>query len=185
LSDAQADRPFEIVREDVVYESSLLRVVRATVQGPDGSEFERDVVHHPGWVAVVPVTDDGHVVCVRQFRAAVGRWLLEIPAGICDVDGEPPEDTARRELAEEAGFAAAHLELGATIHNSPGFADEQGWVFLATGLTEVPTDRQGAEEDHMEVVRVPIAGAARLIADGEVTDAKTVAGLLLAVARQR
>ncbi len=175
--------PFRAVSENVVYESSLLRVARATLAGPDGSEFERDVVHHPGWVAVVPITDDGHVVCVRQYRAAVGEWLLEIPAGIRDVGGEPPETTARRELAEEAGLAAGTMELAATLHNSPGFADEQGLVFLATGLSEVPTDRQGVEEEHMEVVRVPVADAARLVASAEVTDAKTVVGLLLAAAR--
>ncbi len=175
---------FIAVGEDVVYESRLLRVARGTFQAPDGSEFERDVVHHPGWVAVVPLADDGQVVCVRQFRPAVSAWLLEIPAGIRDVDGEAAELTARRELAEEAGLAAEHVELMATIHNSPGFADEKGWVFLATGLSEVPLDRQGVEEDHMEVVRVPLDDTARLIAAGEVTDAKTVIGLLLAARRQ-
>ena len=175
--------PFQAVSEDVVYQSRLLRVARATFQAPDGTHFERDVVHHPGWVAVVPLTDDGDVVCVRQFRAALQAWLLEVPAGICDVDGEEPEVTARRELAEEAGLAAERVELVATIHNSPGFADEKGWVFLATGLSDVPLDRQGVEEDHMEVVRVPVADAARLVADGEVTDAKTVVGLLLASTR--
>jgi ADP-ribose pyrophosphatase len=177
------DVPFAAVSEDVVYESRLLRVARGTFRAPDGSTFERDVVHHPGWVAVVPVTDDGHVVCVRQYRAAVGTWLLEIPAGIRDVGGEAPEVTARRELTEEAGLTADSVDLVATIHNSPGFADEQGFVFLATGLTEVPTDRQGIEEDHMEIVRIPIADAARLVAAGEVTDAKTVVGLLVAAAR--
>ncbi len=178
------DPPFRATGEDVVYQSRLLRVARGRFRAPDGTEFERDVVHHPGWVAVVPLTDDGHVVCVRQYRAAVGQWLLEIPAGICDVDGEEPEVTARRELAEEAGVAAEHVELVATIHNSPGFADEKGWLFLATGLSEVPVDRQGVEEDHMEVVRVPVSDAARLVAEGGVTDAKTVVGLLLAAARR-
>ena len=175
------DPPFRAVGEDVVYESRLLRVARGTFGAPDGSTFERDVVHHPGWVAVVPVTGDGHVVCVRQFRAAVGSWLLEVPAGIRDVGDEPPEVTARRELAEEAGLAAEEIALVATLHNSPGFADEQGLVFLATGLTDVPTDRQGVEEHHMEVVRVPLADVPRLVSSGEVTDAKTVVGLLLAV----
>jgi ADP-ribose pyrophosphatase len=177
------DPPFRAVAEDVVYESRLLRVARGRFLAPDGSEFERDVVHHPGWVAVVPVTDDGHVVCVRQFRAAVGRWLLEVPAGIRDVEDEPPEVTAGRELAEEAGLAADTMELVATIHNSPGFADEEGMLFLATGLTEVATDRQGVEELHMEIVRVPLADAAGLVASGEISDAKTVVGLLLAAAR--
>ena len=178
-------QPFEPVGEDVVYQSRLLRVARGRFIAPDGSEFERDVVHHPGWVAVVPLTDDGQVVCVRQFRAALGTWLLELPAGIRDVGGEALEVTARRELAEEAGLAAQHLELLATIHNSPGFADEQGWVFLATGLTDIPFDRQGVEEDHMEMVRVPLADAARLVTTGEVTDAKTVVGLLLTSSRAR
>ncbi len=178
-----SSEPFEAVSEDVVYESRLLRVARGTFRAPDGSTFERDVVHHPGWVAVVPVTDDGHVVCVRQYRAAVGRWLLELPAGILDVDDEPPAVAARRELAEEAGLAAEEMELVATIHNSPGFADERGLVFLATSLSDVPLDPQGVEEDHMEIVRVPLADAPRLIACGEVTDAKTVVGLLLAAAR--
>ena len=177
------DPPFSLVSEDVVYESQLLRVARGTLRGPDGADFERDIVHHLGWVAVVPLTDDGHVVCVRQFRAAIGSWLLEIPAGIRDVGDEPPEVTAGRELAEEAGLAAESIELVATIHNSPGFADEKGLIFLATGLREVPTDRQGVEEDHMEVVRVPVAEAAGMVARGEVTDAKTVVGLLLAAAR--
>ena len=175
--------PFRAVAEDVVYESRLLRVARGRFSAPDGSVFERDVVHHPGWVAVVPVTDDGQVICVRQYRAAVEAWLLEIPAGIRDVGDEPLEATARRELAEEAGVGARKMELLATIHNSPGFADEQGWIFLATGLSEVATDRQGVEEHHMEVVRVPLADVARLVAAGEVTDAKTVVGLLLAAAR--
>jgi len=177
------DPPFCAVGEDVVYESRLLRVACGRFRAPDGSEFERDIVHHPGWVAVVPLTADGHVVCVRQFRAAIGRWLLEIPAGIRDVGDEPLEVTARRELAEEAGLAAESLELVATIHNSPGFADELGFVFLATGLTEVPTDRQGVEEHHMEVVRVALADAPRLVSRGEVTDAKTVVGLLVASSR--
>ena len=171
------------VGEDVVYQSRLLRVARGRFVAPDGAEFERDVVHHPGWVAVVPVTADGQVICVRQYRPALGTWLLEIPAGIRDVDGEEPELTARRELAEEAGVAAERVELVATIHNSPGFADERGLIFLATGLTEVPLDRQGPEEAHMEVVRVGLTEVAGLVASGQVTDAKTVVGLLLAAGR--
>lgn len=177
------ERPFQAVGEEVVYESTLLRVARGTFRSPDGSEFERDVVHHPGWVAVVPVTDDGQVICVRQYRSAIDAWLLEIPAGIRDAGDEPLEVTARRELAEEAGLAAENMELLATIHNSPGFADEQGWIFLATGLAEVPMNRQGVEEHYMEVVRLPLAHASRVVAAGDVTDAKTVVGLLLAAAR--
>lgn len=184
MTEHAPDAPFLALSEEVVYQSWLLRVARGRFRAPDGAEFERDVVHHPGWVAVVPLTDDGHVVCVRQYRPALGVWLLEVPAGLRDVHGEPIEITARRELAEEAGLAAERMELVATIHNSPGFADEQGFVFLATGLTEVPLDRQGEEEQHMEMVRVSLAEIPDLVATGAVTDAKTVVGLLLAVARQ-
>jgi len=172
--------PFRIVGERVVYESRMLRVAVATVQGPEGPTFERDIVHHPGWVAVVPVDEAGQVTLVRQYRAAVGRWLLEVPAGLRDIDGEPPEETARRELAEEAGLACTGLELLTEVVNTPGCSDEGGLVFLATGLCEVPLDRQGAEEQHMDVLQVALAEVPDLIATGEITDAKTLVGLLLA-----
>ncbi|MDQ3757013.1 MAG: NUDIX hydrolase [Actinomycetota bacterium] len=172
--------PFRRLGEDERYRGPLIAVATATFADPDGGTFERDVVHHPGAVSVVPLRDDGRVVLVRQYRAAVDRHLLEIPAGKRDVDGEPPEDTARRELVEEVGLEAERLELLAEFFNSPGFCDEHSYVFLARGLTSCATDLQGVEEQHMTVEEVALAGVPGLIAAGEITDAKTIIGLCLA-----
>lgn len=140
---------------------------------------------HPGAVSVVPVlnTSDGPVaVLVRQFRAAIDADLLEIPAGKRDVEGEAPELTARRELAEEVGLQAGRLVPLAQYYNSPGFTDELSHSFLALDLTPVPDERQGLEEEHMTIERVPLADVAPMIADGRLVDAKSIIGLLLAIA---
>lgn len=171
---------FRKVGEEELFRGSLVQVAKATFEGPDGQRFDRDVVHHPGAVVVVPVTDSGTVVMVRQYRAAVQHELLEIPAGKRDVHGEPPETTAVRELAEEVGKRADRMELLARFYNSPGFTDELSWLYLATGLTEVPLDRQGHEEQVMSIVEVPLESAPELIRRGEIMDAKSIIGLSLA-----
>jgi ADP-ribose pyrophosphatase len=140
-------------------------------------------VRHAGAVAVVPLHADGTVTLVRQFRAALGVELLEIPAGLRDIVGEPDERTAERELVEEAGLAAEQIERLVSFHNSPGFCDESVGVFLATGLREVPDDRQGIEEQHMTLERVPLEEALAMIDDGRITDAKTIIGLTLTASR--
>ena len=148
---------------------------------PDGEEFERDVVHHPGAVSVVPVVDDGTAaILVRQYRAAIDRDLLEIPAGKRDVAGEPPELTARRELEEEIGMRAGRLEQLAEFYNSPGFCDEHSFVFMARDLEEVANSLQGVEEQHMTVERIALDDVPSLIAAGEIVDAKSIIGLMLA-----
>ena len=121
-----------------------------------GVVFDRDVIRHPGAVAVVAITDDDAVVLAQQYRGAVDRWLLELPAGTCDVEGEPPEVTANRELAEEVGYSAAVLTLLTRCAITPGFCDEYASIYLGTGLTPVPFDRQGIEEGFMRVIEVPL-----------------------------
>lgn len=158
-------------------------LVTARFQGPDGTEFARDVIHHRGAVAVVPLHEDGTVTLVRQYRTALEHDLLELPAGIKDVVGEPEASTAERELVEEAGLTAASMEHLVTIHNAPGMSDEVIALYLAEGLTAVPHDPQGAEEMAMTVERMPLAEAVAMIADGRITDAKTIVGLLLAERR--
>ena len=150
------------------------------LEGPGGERFEREVVHHPGAVVVVPVTGEGRAVMVRQYRAAVRDELLEVPAGKRDVDGEPTEETARRELAEEVGLQAGRLDLLARFYNSPGFSDEFTWLYLARQLDEVPHDRQGAEEMAMAVEEVALSDVAGLISSGAIQDAKSIIGLCLA-----
>ena len=163
------------------YRGSLISVATGRFAGPDGDEFERDIVHHPGAVSVVPVVDQGEsVLLVRQYRAAIDQDLLEIPAGKRDVDGEPPEGTAARELAEEIGMRAGRLDKLAEFYNSPGFCDERSYVFLGRDLTECATDLQGIEEQHMTIERVPLVDVPGLIATGDIIDAKTIIGLCLA-----
>jgi 8-oxo-dGTP pyrophosphatase MutT (NUDIX family) len=172
---------FTYLGEDVKFRGWRIALTEARFRAPDGAVFTRDVVRHPGAVAVVPVTADDEVLLVRQYRGAVDRRLLEIPAGTRDVDGEPPEETARRELLEEVGVDARHLRLLGTMLNSPGFCDQETYLFLATGLDPGPTARHGVEEENMEVVPVPLADVDRLLAAGELVDGQTVMGLLLAL----
>jgi ADP-ribose pyrophosphatase len=174
--------PFRKRGERELYTGSLISVATATFDGPEGA-FDRDVVHHPGAVSVVPLLDDGKVLLVRQFRAAIDADLLEIPAGKRDVQGEPPETTAHRELAEEVGMKAGRLELLAEFYNSPGFCDEHSFVYLGRGLTECDNDLQGIEEQHMTVEQVALADVPTMIADRRITDAKTIIGLSLALQR--
>jgi 8-oxo-dGTP pyrophosphatase MutT (NUDIX family) len=117
---------------------------------------------------------------VHQYRPALDGWILEVPAGTCDVEGEPDDVTARRELAEEVGYAAAELDLLARCAVTPGFCDEFTSVYLATGLTPVPTDRQGIEERHMRVEPIPLARFDQLVDDGAIVDATTILGVGLA-----
>lgn len=157
--------------------------VKALFEAPDGVQFERDIIHHPGAVAVVPLHDDGTVTLVRQYRSSLEHQLLEMPAGVCDVDGESDERTAERELAEEAGLAATTIEHMVTIHNAPGMSDERIAIFLARGLVAVTGDPQGAEEEAMTIERVALSEALEMIDDGRITDAKTIVGLLLLARR--
>jgi len=172
---------FQHLSDEVIHRGHIITVCRSDFVAPDGTEFQRDIVRHPGAVSVVPLLDNGEVVLVRQYRAALDRHLLEIPAGKRDVAGEPLEETARRELVEEVGLYPGTLRLLARFHNSVGFSDEESNVFLGTDLREADTDRQGIEEEFLEVVRVPLADAPGLIASGTITDAKTVIGLTLAL----
>ena len=172
---------FRKLSERVVHEGVLITTVEATFADPSGETFERDLVHHPGAVSVVAVLGGGdQVLLVRQYRAAVDRTLLEIPAGKRDVDGEPPEVTAGRELEEEVGMRAGNLRKLAEFYNSPGFCDEHSHVFLATELEEVEVTAHGVEEEHMTIETVALADVPRLIASGELVDAKSIIGLTLA-----
>jgi 8-oxo-dGTP pyrophosphatase MutT (NUDIX family) len=174
---------FTRLSEREVFRGHVIQVTVGTFRGPDGSTFERDVVHHPGAVAVVPLLDDGHVALVRQFRAPINRLLLEIPAGIRDVTDEPTELTARRELAEEVGLEASTFELLCEIDNAAGFCDERYSIYLARGLTAVENSLQGIEEQHMSVEHIALDDVPELIVSGELTDAKSVIGLTLTMRR--
>ena len=176
---------FSHLGDTVLHTGYVISLSRSQFQAPDGTLFERDVVRHPGAVSVVPLLESGEVVLVRQYRAAIDQMVLEIPAGKRDVPGEPTEVTAQRELIEEVGFAAGRLDLLSRFHNSIGFSDEESFVYLGRDLTERRMDRQGIEENFMDVVLVPLEQTPAMIGSGEITDAKTVIGLSLAIALLR
>jgi 8-oxo-dGTP pyrophosphatase MutT (NUDIX family) len=179
-ADPSSAEPFRVVQRAMLAEAGFLALERVTVSGPGGEEFDRHVVLHPGAVAVVPVDGDGDALLVRQYRVAVGRALLEVPAGKRDVPGEPPEATAARELEEEIGRRPGRLDLLCEFYNSPGFTDEHTTVFLATRLVDGARAATSAEEQAMSLERVPLADVETLVAAGEIVDAKSIIGLLLA-----
>jgi ADP-ribose pyrophosphatase len=154
-----------------------MRVVRARFVGPHDEGFERTIVRHPGAVAVLPLHADGSVTLVEQYRPALDATLLELPAGTRDRPDEPEQRTAERELVEEAGLEADRWRHLATFHNAPGMSDEVITLFLAEELREVEHDRQGVEEHHMTVVRLPLDAALAMVREGTITDAKTIIGL--------
>jgi 8-oxo-dGTP pyrophosphatase MutT (NUDIX family) len=172
-----------------VHRGHVWSVVVGSFSSPDGIVFERDIVRSPGAVGIVPVLYDpeGHpsVVLVRQYRPSCGFELIEIPAGMRDVPGEPTESTAHRELAEEVGLAADSMTRIARFHPSPGMTDSTTEIFLATGCEPIQRDLQGPEEEHMTELHLPLADALALIDNGTITDAKTVIGLRAAADQLR
>jgi ADP-ribose pyrophosphatase len=175
---------FTPVGEETLLDGRIARFTKVRVRGPDGHEFERQILRHPGVVATVPLHDDGTVTLVRQYRTAIDRELLEIPAGTRDVAGEDPASAAARELAEEAGLAAGQLEELTTYFAAAGLTDEAIVLFLARSLTPVPDDRHGPEELAMTVERIPLDEALAMVDDGRITDAKTIIGLTMTARRR-
>jgi 8-oxo-dGDP phosphatase len=173
---------FETVDSEVLHDG-FSKVRRDQVRTPGGHEVEREIVEHLDAVAIVPVMDDGSVLLLRQYRHPLGRYLLEIPAGLLDVEGESPAEAAQRELIEEVGHRADELTELVRFQNSAGWTDEHTTVYLARGLhaTEPPEEFEPhAEEADMEVVRLPLTQAIEQAERGSITDAKTLIGLLLA-----
>jgi ADP-ribose pyrophosphatase len=171
---------FHRVSEEELLRAWLFRVDRFHLLDPDGKPFDRFVLRHPGAVTVVPVHDDGRVTLVRQYRAAVDALVLEIPAGTRDRDGEEPEATARRELAEEAGLEASDWELLVGTWNTPGISDQYTMIYLATGLSDIPARPDGVEEGYMTLETIHLDEVDALVADGSLKDETTVLGLYLA-----
>ena len=161
--------------EREIYAGRVVTLRLKYLPQPDGRRHLREIVEHAPGAAAVAVDDDGQVLLVRQSRPAVDAALLELPAGLVDA-GEAPIDCARRELTEETGYAASHLEPLLRFYTSPGFSTELIHVFVATGLREGSVAHD--EEEEIEVVRLPLEDAIRRVTEGEISDAKTVAGLL-------
>ena len=170
------------VDQRVVYQGSYLSLRVDHVRDAGGATRTREVVDHPGAIAVVAV-DGGDVLLVRQFRHPAGQVLLELPAGTLDrrPDGtiEPPDAAAPRELAEETGFRAASWRRLGTFWTAPGFASEEMHLYLARGLHPLDGYAGPEPDEHLELVRLPWREAVARCERGEIHDAKTIAGLLL------
>ncbi len=159
-----------------IFEGKMIRLRVDTVALPNGETATREVIEHPGAVAVIALTRQGDLLMVRQYRHATGETLLEIPAGKRD-QGENPLACAQRELEEETGYRAQQWETLFSYFSTPGFSDELLYLMMATGLEqgEAHTD----DEEFIEVVTVPVAEALQMVYRGEIRDAKSIIGILV------
>jgi len=174
--------PERTVRSERIYEGKIINLRVDTVELPSGKKTKREIVEHAGCTAIVAIDSESNVLLVRQYRKPVERMLLEIPAGGIE-PGENPVEGARRELEEETGFSAETWEELSRFYTSPGFTTEYMYLYLATELK--PLKRAADDDENIELVRVPLQKAPELIASGEVCDAKSIAGLLMALRKVR
>lgn len=172
----------EVLERHREWSGRLLKVDRETVRLPRGSICDLELIRHPGAAAVVPLTTDGDVLLVRQYRHATGGWLLEVPAGKLD-PGEAPEACAGREAEEEIGQRPGRLSPLGWIWTTPGFTDERIWLFLAEALEPGRQELQADEE--LRVERLPLGEAVRRAESGEIADGKSICALLRAAALLR
>ncbi len=165
-----------------VYQGRVVRLRVDTIEIADGRDVRREVVEHPGAIVAVPVDAEGRILWVRQYRYAIGRDLLELPAGTLE-RGEDPEDCARREVAEETGFAPSNLVGLGGFFSAPGFCTEYLHAFAASGLLPAEDAKQDEDED-ITLVPLTLAESLAAIDAGEVEDAKSLAALALYMRKQ-
>jgi ADP-ribose pyrophosphatase len=176
---------YRVVKTTERFQGRVFDVVTDEVEMPGGGTAARDYIRHIGAVAVVALDDEGRVVLVRQYRHPIRAYLWELPAGLVDVAGEDLTATALRELAEEADLTAGRIEHLVDIYTTPGSSSERIRLYLATELRSVPAHDRHDEELDIEVRRVPLADAVKMILHGEITNGPAVGGLLAADALLR
>lgn len=174
---------YEVLGSTLRYQGKVVSLRTDDVRMPDGSVAQRDVVDHPGAVGAAAIDDDLRVLLIRQYRHAIGGFLWELPAGIRDVDGEDPAETARRELQEETGWSARDLSHLVTAHATPGGSNEVYDVYLARDLTEGTRPECEGEEQDLESRWLPLAEACEWVLDGRITNGMCVVGVLAAARR--
>ena len=167
-----------VLGEKSVFEGHLVKVHKLDVTLPNGQPAIREVVRHPGASAIVPVDENGMVTMVKQYRTAVGRVLLEVPAGKLDSKTEDRLDAARRELREETGLTAKNWVHLTDITTTPGFCDELISIYLATGLESGETDPD--DDEFLNIVKIPLGELVQSAMRGEICDSKSLVGLLMA-----
>jgi len=166
----------ELIESQILYRGRVVTLRLDTVRLPNGHITQREIVEHRGAVAIVPLLDADTVLLIRQYRQAVGETLLEIPAGTLE-PGEPPDQCAERELQEETGYHAGKLRRLFSQYLAPGYSQEVLHVYLAEQLT--PTRQQTDEDETVELVPTPLQQVELMILNGQIKDAKTIAGLLM------
>lgn len=169
----------QILESKEIFNGRVFDVTVDTIREADRT-YQRETVHHPGSAAIVPIFDDNTIALVRQYRHPAVRYLLEVPAGTLK-RGEAPEEGATRELEEELGCTAGRMEKLSEFFVTPGFCGEKMWVYLATDLKQ--TEQRLEEDEILEVVRIPFSQALGMITTGEIEDAKTIIGVMLAAPR--
>jgi 8-oxo-dGDP phosphatase len=181
--------PWPVVSSAELARGDMVRMRSDMVQMPDGDVVGREVVEHPGAVAVVALDEQERVLLIRQYRHPVGRLLWEIPAGLRDMAGEPPLVTAQRELLEETGYRAADWRVLVDYFTSPGFSTERLRVFLVRGLTRVPDADRGYvpehEEAHLVVAWVRLDEAVARFLAGDLHNGVAAVGILSAYAARK
>ena len=164
-----------VINHQEIYRGKIVTLHVDTVRQASGKTTIREVVHHPGGVAAVPVLDDGRLLLIRQFRYALGKFILEIPAGKLDT-GQSPLATMARELEEETGYRAGELTEIFSFYTSPGISDEVIHFFLARNLTQC--SQHPEEGEHITVEKFSLAECLQKIQTGEIQDGKTIIGIL-------
>lgn len=172
----------QLVQRQTLFQGRLLTVHRDEVVFPDGRRSVREVVHHPGAVAVLPLLDEKRVILVRQYRHAIGRYLLEVPAGTREPH-EFPQDCAARELLEETGYEARELHELLRFFVSPGWTDEELVVYVAQGLEW--RGRSLAHDERLSTVELTLEEVVRAVEKREIVDAKTLLAVLSYFAKSR
>ena len=175
-----SEHAYEVVSSETTYAGRIISVRKDVVRMPGETTSQRDVVEHPGAVGVVALDEQGRVLLVNQYRHPVRRRLDELPAGLLDVDGEPALETAKRELAEEAGYAADTWHVLVDTLTSSGMSDEAIRVYLARDLREVDRDVQEHEELDMTSQWLDLDEAVRRVLAGELENGMAAVGLLAA-----
>ena len=168
------------LNSELKFDGKILHVYKDTIELPNKKEAFREYIKHMGAVCVIPVTSEGNVVLVKQYRYAVERELLEIPAGKLDSSEEDPLDAAMRELKEETGAVAEKITPLGLYLGSPAILGEKIYMYLATGLTIGNTSPD--EDEFLEICEIPLEKAIKMVLDGEIPDGKTQSGILRAAA---
>jgi ADP-ribose pyrophosphatase len=160
------------IKSDKIFTGRVISLQVDEVELPNGQTSKREIIKHPGAVAILPITNDGKIVMVEQFRKALERTIVEIPAGKLE-KGENPLECAKRELEEETGYVCEKLDWLISFYTSPGFADEIVHLYVATGLSKKEDAAQLDEDEFVNIVELSLSEATQYIEEKKIYDAKT------------